>query len=143
MLKVSQDRTGACESIADGGTRPDDYLRFGEGPVRAPRTVIASGRPLAVADARTSTAIVPGRAEQHGIASALFVPVMLGPPPGEVRNVLLLLWNERREISSDDVDTAQLAADQAAAGLRPPRGRASGAPPAPSRTARSSAPPPR
>ena len=41
---------------------------------------------------------------------------------GELRHVVILGWNERREISDDDVATAELAAASAAAGLRPPGG---------------------
>ena len=78
MLRVTQDRSGAAEALlADEDERSDGYLRFGDGP-SGTASVIASGRPLAVPDARTSTAIVPGRAEHHGIASSLFVPVAWG-----------------------------------------------------------------
>jgi GAF domain-containing protein len=76
--------------------------------------VIATGRPLAIPDARNSEDIVPGRAEHHGIESALFVPVVWG---NEVRLVLLVMWSARREITADDIGLAELAADQAAAGF--------------------------
>ena len=114
MLQVTQDRSGAAEALlADGDERSDGYLRFGDGP-SGTASVIASGRPLAVPDARTSTAIVPGRAEHHGIASSLFIPVAWA---GEVRDVVIVGWTERRDISAEDIDTAQLIADQAAAGF--------------------------
>jgi diguanylate cyclase (GGDEF)-like protein len=114
MLRVTQDHSGASESrLAAGREHPDDFLRFGDGP-SGTASVIASGRPLAVPDARTSTAIVPGRAEQHGLASFLFVPVAWG---GDVRTVVITGWTERREISVEDIATAQLIADQAAAGF--------------------------
>ena len=57
---------------------------------------------------------MPGRAEHHGIASSLFVPVAWA---GEVRDVVIAAWTARREISAEDIDTAQLIADQAAAGF--------------------------
>jgi diguanylate cyclase (GGDEF)-like protein len=107
LLRITQDRSGA--QIPDS----EEYLRFGDGP-SGTATVIATGRPLAVPEARTSTAIVPGRAEQHDVSSALFVPVAWG---GEVRDVALLLWTQPRAISAADIDTAQLVADQAAAGF--------------------------
>jgi diguanylate cyclase (GGDEF)-like protein len=110
VLRINQDRSGA--QIPDS----EEYLRFGDGP-SGTATVIATGRPLAVPDARTSTAIVPGRAEHHNVSSALFLPMIWGPPPREVRNVALVLWTQPREISADDIDTAQLVADQAAAGF--------------------------
>jgi len=114
MLQVTQDRSGAAEALlADEDERSDGYLRFGEGP-SGTASVIASGRPLAVPDARNSTAIVPGRAEHHGIASSLFVPVAWA---GEVRDVVIASWTERRDISAEDIETAQLIADQAAAGF--------------------------
>ncbi len=114
MLHVTQDRSGAAEALlADEDERSDGYLRFGEGP-SGTASVIASGRPLAVPDARNSTAIVPGRAEHHGISSSLFVPVAWA---GEVRDVVIASWTERRDISAEDIETAQLIADQAAAGF--------------------------
>ncbi|HET6547132.1 MAG TPA: diguanylate cyclase, partial [Solirubrobacter sp.] len=112
--------TGAAEAVpAEADAPPDGYLRFKDGPSGTAR-VIATGRPLAVPDARTSDAIVPGRAEHHGIASVLFVPIICAahaPDAADVRHVLIVMWTERREITAEDVDTAQLAADQAAAGF--------------------------
>src|SRR3954452_7003189 len=67
LLDVAQDGTGASDAS-------DGFLRFAEGP-SAPAHVIATGQSLAIADAAGSTAIVPGRAAEHGIASVLFVPV--------------------------------------------------------------------
>ena len=101
--------------------------------------MLKTGRPLAVPDARTSAEIVPGRAEQHGIASTLFVPLSYDD---DVRNVIILGWAEQREITPEDIGTAELAADRpppASPGSRP----RSAAPRARSRTARSCAPPAR
>jgi diguanylate cyclase (GGDEF)-like protein len=106
LLDVAQDHAGASDES-------DAFLRFQDGPSGTAR-VIATGEPLAVPDALKSTSIVPGRAEQHGIASALFVPVAWGD---EVRSVLIVGWNEQREIAGEVVATAVLAADNAAAGL--------------------------
>ena len=116
ILQVSQDRSGAAE-VADRTLSSEDYLRFGAGPSGTAH-VTATGRSLAVPDARTSKAIVPGRADHHGVDSCLFVPIMWGPPPrGEVRDVLIIGWFERREITPEDIALAELAADQAAAGF--------------------------
>ena len=109
VLQVSQDGSGACVA-----GQQDAYLRFEEGTPSGTARVIATGRPLAVDDARTSTEIVPGRAAHHGIESALFVPVSWSD---EVRDVLILGWTTQREITSADVELAELAADQAAAGF--------------------------
>jgi len=108
LLEINQDRGGASGDLAD----TSDYLRFSEGP-SATATVLATGKPLAVRDALTSEAVIPGLAQQHGVASALFVPMAWN---GAIRDVLLIAWDERREISADDIREAQLVADQAAAG---------------------------
>ena len=108
VLDLSQDGSGACRQGSD------EYLRFEEHSHSGTARVLATGRPLAVPDARTSDEVVPGRAAQHGIASTLFVPLAYH---GELRHVVILGWNERREISDDDVATAELAAASAAAGF--------------------------
>src|SRR5262249_33654842 len=109
-LSVSQDGSGA---VAADGEFNQEYLRFGKGPSGTAR-VLATGRSFAVSDARTSDQIVPGRAERHGVESTLFTPVEWS---GNVRYVLLINWRTRRDISQADVDLAELAADQAAAGF--------------------------
>ncbi|RKQ85031.1 diguanylate cyclase (GGDEF)-like protein [Solirubrobacter pauli] len=108
LLEISQDRRGASGEPTDAV----DYVRFDEGP-SATATVLRTGAPLAIPDALTSDALVSGLAEQHGVASALFVPVAYG---GAIRDVLLIAWNDPRAISAEDVRDAQLLADQAAAG---------------------------
>ena len=108
MLEVSQDGSGACRP----GT--DEYLRFDEHGQSGTARVLATGRPLVVPDARTSGELVPGRAAEHGIASALFVPLSYA---GELRDVVILGWSEPRDITPEDVATAELAAASAAAGL--------------------------
>ena len=108
VLEISQDGSGACDASND------EYLRFEEHGQSGTAHVLATGRPLVVPDARTSTQIVPGRAAQHGIASSLFVPLSHG---GDVRHVVILGWSEPRDITPDDVGTVELAAASAAAGL--------------------------
>ena len=108
MLEVSQDGSGACRP----GT--DEYLRFDEHDQSGTARVLATGRPLVVPDARTSAELVPGRAAEHGIASTLFVPVSYA---GELRHVVIIGWSEPRDITPEDVATAELAAASAAAGL--------------------------
>ena len=103
-----QDRAGASDSRdALPALRQDGAVRD-----RARRSPRAGRSPCPTRC--TSTEIVPGRAEQHGIASALFVPVAWGD---EVRSVIILGWSERREIAAEDIAAAELAADSAAAGL--------------------------
>jgi diguanylate cyclase (GGDEF)-like protein len=75
--------------------------------------VLETGRAFAVPDARADGSVLAGRADRLGFASALFVPVAW---QGAVRNVVFLAWNTRRAITSEEIDTAQLVADQAAAG---------------------------
>ena len=108
MLEITQDGSGACDASND------EYLRFEEHSQSGTAHVLATGRPLVVPDARTSTQIVPGRAAHHGIASSLFVPLSHG---GDVRHVIILGWSEPRDITPDDVGTVELAAASAAAGL--------------------------
>ena len=86
----------------------------------APRSVLATGRPLVVPDARTSDQIVPGRAAQHGIASSLFVPLSHG---GDVRHVIILGWCEPRDITPDDVGDGRARRRLGRRRARPPRGR--------------------
>lgn len=107
LLEISQDGRGVS-----GKAPTDEYVRFAEGP-SASATVLRTGRALAISDALASEAIAPGRAEQFGIASALFVPVSWG---GVIRDVLMIVWDERHEITDEEIRNAQLLADQAAAG---------------------------
>ncbi len=107
-LEIGQDRRGA----ADSGLGADEYVRFDDGPSGTAH-VLETGRPLAIPDARDSNAIVAGRAERYGLASALFVPIAWS---GTIRTVLFVAWNARRDISAEDIELAQLLADQAAAG---------------------------
>ena len=87
-------------------------MRFEDGPSGTAR-VLKTGVAFPVPDALTSDAIVPGRAAHHGIASVLFVPVAWR---GDVRKVLFLGWSARRDLPPEEVELAQLLADQAAAG---------------------------
>jgi diguanylate cyclase (GGDEF)-like protein len=115
VLDVSQDGTGAAEApIAGVEPDRDAYVRFEDGGPSGTARVIATGRPFAVPDARTSTEIVPGRAEHHDISSTLFVPVSW---TNEVRSVVIIAWRAHRDITADDIELAELAAHQAAAGL--------------------------
>jgi diguanylate cyclase (GGDEF)-like protein len=75
---------------------------------------IATGKPFAVPDAAASAEIAPGRAARHGAASCLFVPIAWN---GAVQRVVIVSWHERRDITPDDIEVAELAADQAAAGF--------------------------
>src|SRR4051794_22660065 len=106
VLEVSQDQKAATEST--------EHLRFNEHRSSGTARVVATRQPLVVPDALTSTEIVPGRAELHNIASALFLPITWGE---DVREVIILGWQERREFSDEDVAAGQFAADQAASGL--------------------------
>jgi diguanylate cyclase (GGDEF)-like protein len=108
VLAISQDGTGA------GHPETEEYLRFAEHGRSGTARVLATGVPLVVTDARASDQLVPGRAEEHGIASSLLVPLSYH---GEVRHVVILGWAQAREITPDDVATAELAAAAAAAGL--------------------------
>ncbi|WP_028065871.1 diguanylate cyclase [Solirubrobacter soli] len=107
LLDIAQDRAGASDRSAD------EFLRFTDGPSGTAH-VIATRKPLAIDDAAVSTAIVPGRAALHGIASALFVPVIWAD---EVRSVLIVGWLEPHPVTADDIARAELATNTAAAGL--------------------------
>jgi diguanylate cyclase (GGDEF)-like protein len=115
VLEVSQDRGGAAVTpSASGDTDGHQYVRFEDGMPSGTARVLATGRPFAVPDALTSTEIVPGRAEYHGIASTLFVPLSWSV---EVRSVVIVGWRDHHDITPDEIELAELAAHQAAAGL--------------------------
>jgi diguanylate cyclase (GGDEF)-like protein len=117
VLDVSQDRSGAAEvEFAGAETGAGEYLRFEQGAPSGTARVIATGAPFAVPDARTSTEIIPGSAARRDYASSLFVPMPWGEP-SEVRSVIIIAWQARREITPADIAIAELAAHQAAAGL--------------------------
>ena len=105
LLGIGQDHAGAANR--------GEYIRLDEGPTGTSR-VLATGRPFAVSDAQTSPDIFAERARDLGIASMLFVPVRWS---GEIRQVLVIGWNERHEATAEEIDLAQAAADVAAAGF--------------------------
>src|SRR3954452_1857871 len=106
VLEISQDLRGA--SAADG------HLRFTADEPSGTARVVATRRPLVIPDARTSTEIFPGRADQHGIESSLFLPLIWGD---DVRAVAILGWEQRREIDPEELQAAQLVAALGASGL--------------------------
>jgi diguanylate cyclase (GGDEF)-like protein len=77
-------------------------------------SVVGTGRPLAVPDARTSTLLRPGLVEHYDVASALFVPVAIG---GDVRYVAVLIWHAHREVDASAAALAETLADQASSGF--------------------------
>src|SRR3954447_23461868 len=82
-----------------------DVVRLLDDTDAGPAHVLATGRPLAIPDARSAG---------HDAASVLRAPVAWA---GDVRSVLILGWNEPRPISDDDVAAAEFAVHSAAAGL--------------------------
>jgi diguanylate cyclase (GGDEF)-like protein len=74
---------------------------------------IATGRPLAVADARASDLLRPELVEHYDVASAVFLPVAVR---GDTRYVIALVWHEQREFDLDTLALAETLAEQAAAG---------------------------
>jgi diguanylate cyclase (GGDEF)-like protein len=76
--------------------------------------VLTTGRPVFVEDAQAEDAPQAARAREHGIASTLFVPIAWG---GEIRDVLLAAWNTRQTLTPEITETAEMLADQVAAGL--------------------------
>jgi diguanylate cyclase (GGDEF)-like protein len=78
-------------------------------------TVVATGRTLAVEDARMSGAVRTDIAMGVDLGGAMFVPVAWN---GEVRYVLLLsVFGEPRAWTTADVELAEVLANQAALGL--------------------------
>src|SRR4051812_11364056 len=67
LLEVAQDRSGALA--------PGRRLRFTADQPSGTARVIATGRPLVVPDAYTSTEVLPGIAEEFGTATVLFLPL--------------------------------------------------------------------
>ncbi|HWT22438.1 MAG TPA: diguanylate cyclase, partial [Solirubrobacteraceae bacterium] len=77
--------------------------------------VVATGRTLAVPDARSSDVVRSDIASEVDLGGALFVPVAWH---GEVRHVLLVsVYGEPRDWTAADVELAEGLADQAALGL--------------------------
>src|SRR3954451_20582774 len=104
-MRIRHDRNGAAQRA--------EYLRLADQPSGIAR-VLQTGAAFAVNDAQTSDEMYADRAAELGIASTLFVPVRWSD---EIRHVLVVGWNQRHEITAEEIELSQAAADLAAAGL--------------------------
>jgi len=110
FFEVAQDRAGGV-AMVDGEARYGMALDGGPSGVAH---VVATGQALHVPDAPTATSISAEHVERYGVASALFVPIA---HDGEVRRVAILIAHERRELSPEEIEHAEMLGDLAAAGL--------------------------
>jgi diguanylate cyclase (GGDEF)-like protein len=106
-------RSGHVTVQAFAGAQLADYdLRFGSQPSGV-ESVLASGRTLQVADAGASHLLRADMVARFDVASATFVPLAYG---GEIRCVVLLLWNSPQELDAEAIALVETLVDQAAAG---------------------------
>jgi diguanylate cyclase (GGDEF)-like protein len=76
--------------------------------------VLATGRPVVAADARSSALVRPDLVESYDAGSVAFAPVTVG---GEVRQVAVMVWHAPRDLDDDLTALAETLCEQAAAGF--------------------------
>jgi diguanylate cyclase (GGDEF)-like protein len=116
LYEVAQHgRTGERTVQAfDGGHATGDVEDVLDGRPSGIASVIATGRPLAVGDARVSPVIRRELVEHYDVAATVFLPVSVA---GSVRTVIVLVWHEPRDFDLEFLSLAETLADQAAAGF--------------------------
>jgi GAF domain-containing protein len=115
LLEVSQDGSaGSAEVMRPGGHTEPGYFQVLDRGRSGTGHVVTTDSPLFVAEAPGSTELNADLVVRFDVASALFVPVSWG---GEVRYVLVGIFETRREIEDDEIAVARALADQAAAGF--------------------------
>ena len=90
-----------------------EYVISMEGP-SAVRRVMTTGKPFNVSNVMASSVVSRQLAERFNVASALFVPIAFDY---EVRAVVALLHETRRDFTREEVELVYTMANQAAAGL--------------------------
>jgi diguanylate cyclase (GGDEF)-like protein len=123
LIEVSQDAAvGHARVVAyeAGGRRDDAYVMVLDERPSGTTTVVRTGEPLVVPEARGSTAMRADYVERFGVRSAVFAPISWG---GEVRWAAVLARTRPEPFSADDLELIMLLANQAAAGLALLEGR--------------------
>lgn len=117
LIEVSQDASvGHARVVAyeAGGRREEAYVMVLDERPSGTATVVRTGEPLVIAEARGSTALRAGYTERFGVRSAVFAPIAWG---GEVRWAAVLARTRPEPFADADVDTICVLANLAAAGL--------------------------
>jgi diguanylate cyclase (GGDEF)-like protein len=117
LVEVSQDASvghGRVVSYEAGGRREDAYVMVLDERPSGVGTVVRTGEPLVVADARSSTALRADYTERFNVHSVVFAPIAWG---GEVRWASVLARCRPEPFTDEEVERILLLADQAAAGL--------------------------
>ncbi|MEJ7892281.1 MAG: GAF domain-containing protein [Solirubrobacteraceae bacterium] len=117
LIEVSQDATvGHARVVAyeAGGRREDAYVMVLDERPSGTATVVRTGKPMVVPDARASTALRAGYTERFGVRSAVFAPIRWG---GEVRWAAVLARTRPEPFGESDVEMITVLANLAAAGL--------------------------
>ena len=113
LLTVNQEGTGADTFVLSIGEH-GNYVDFDDGGPSGAATVVRTRRLLAIPDVAAGGQVAPERAARYGTRAALFVPLTWG---GRIRRVMVLGWTAPRPFEPETIATAELAADQAAAGF--------------------------
>jgi diguanylate cyclase (GGDEF)-like protein len=117
LIEVSQDAAvGHARVVAyeAGGRRDDAYVMVLDQRPSGTTTVVRTGQPLVVPEARGSDALRADYTERFGVRSVVFAPIAWG---GEVRWAAVLARTRPEPFAEDDVELVMLLANQAAAGL--------------------------
>ena len=117
LVEVSQDASvGHARVVAyeAGGLREDAYVMVLDERPSGVSTVVRTGEPLVVAEARGSSALRADYTERFGVRCVVFVPIIWA---GEVRWASVLARCRPEPFDESDVELIMLLAEQAAAGL--------------------------
>lgn len=117
LIEVSQDAAvghGRVIAYEAGGRREDAYVMVLDERPSGTATIVRTGEPLVVAEARESNALRADFVERFGVRSVVFVPIAWD---GEVRWSSVLARTRPQPFSEDEVLLARVLANQAAAGL--------------------------
>ncbi len=123
LIEVSQDAAvGHARVIAyeAGGRRDDAYVMVLDERPSGTGTVVRTGEPLVVPEARGSDALRADYTERFGVRSAVFAPIAWD---GEVRWASVLIRTRPEPFAEHDLELIMLLGNQAAAGLALLEGR--------------------
>lgn len=123
LIEVSQDAAvGHARVVAyeAGGRRDDAYVMVLDERPSGTATVVRTGQPLLVPEARGSTMLRADYTERFGVRSAVFAPIKWD---GEVRWTAVCIRTRPEPFGDDDLELVLLLANQAAAGLALLEGR--------------------
>lgn len=117
LIEVSQDAAvGHARVVAyeAGGRRDDAYVMVLDERPSGTATVVRTGEPLLIPEARGSAALRADYSERFGVRSVVFAPIKWD---GEVRWAAVLVRTRPEPFDEDDLELVMLLANQAAAGL--------------------------